>query len=160
MATPHRILPPVPPPGAVGRWSRWPSRPAPWIVHGRRLPAGPVRWAMFQPNAVGRSELLSVAGLGQRQLLKACNQHLAKRVIVVAGEASVAVWPVVARRFLGACIGHWPIDRLLAVPVPAAVEGMWPAAVLVDLERGRLLAEVRGVRDDDHTRAVLAALRA
>ena len=161
MASRNRWLPGAPPLPATAnpRWTLWPARPAPWILRGRRLPAGPLRWAVVQPNAVGRGELSSFAGLGERQLLKAAGQYLAERLIIVAGEHSVAIFPVIARRFVLPCVGHWPIDRLLAVPVPAAVEGMWPAAVLVDLHTCRFVAEIRGVHNDDHTRAVLAALR-
>lgn len=161
MAIRNRLLPGAPPlPATVtARWSMWPARPAPWLLRGRRLPSGPIRWAVVQPNAAGRGELLSVRGLGERQLLKAAGQYLGERLVIVAGEDSAAIFPVIARRFLLPCIGRWPTDRLLAVPVDAAVEGPWPAVVLVDLETCSLVAEVRGVRDDEHTRAVFAALR-
>lgn len=162
MGTTDRLLPGAPPPRpTAARWSLWPSRPAPWLLRGRRLPDGPVRWAIVQPNAVGRCELSTLTGLVQRQLLRAAYQHHGERLVIVAGERSVAIWPVVAGRFAGRCVGEWPADRLLAVPVEANVGGgaTGVAVVLVDLDRGRLLAEVRGVRDDEHTRAVFAALR-
>lgn len=96
-----------------------------------------------------------------RQIAKGAGQYVGERVLLVAGEASVAMWPLLARTVVGSCIGHWPIDRLLGVPVEPdddRVHASWPAAVLVDLERAAFVAELRGIRDDAHTRAVLAAL--
>lgn len=144
---------------ATARWSMWPSRPAPWMVRGRRLPIGPLRWAIVQPNAAGFAEMASTRGLFQRQWLKATGQYLGERLLVVAGEHSVSIWPLVGRYLALPRLGDWPTDRLLAVPVTPAVDRVWPAVQLVDLETCRLLAEVRGVRADDHTRAVFAALR-
>lgn len=162
MATRIRLLPGPPPlPATVtARWSMWPARPAPWMLRSRRLPSGPIRWAVVQPNAVGRGELMSVTGLGERQLLKAAGQHLGERLIIVAGEHSVAIWPLLFRRIVLPCIGRWHTDRLLAVPVDSAVAGTSAAVTLVDLDTCQFVAEVRGIRDDEHTRAVFAALRA
>jgi hypothetical protein len=142
-------------------WLPGPVRPAPWMLHSRRLPDGPLRWAIVQPNARGSHEFRSARALGERQLLKGVNQYLAERALLVVGSDTVAIWPILARRIVGACLGRWRIDRLLAVPVaPAAPTATWPAAVIVDLDRGRLLTEVRGVHDDAETRAVFAALSA
>jgi len=126
----------------------------------QRLPEAVEALAVFQPNASGHGEFRSWKSFGERQLLKGRGQYLGERVLVAAGIDEVVVWPVVCGRIFGHCLGRWWRDSLLALPSDPVGrrDALWPACVLVDLDRAMFVADLQAVRDDVESRALIDAL--
>lgn len=126
----------------------------------RCCPEGIRDWAVFQPNAPGRSELRGADALMVRQLMKGRREYIAERVLVVVGVRSVAMWHLLPGGIAGRVAGWWQVGGLVARPVVAVGVGAapWPAATFVDTAAQRVVAELRGVRCDEHSYRVLSAL--
>jgi hypothetical protein len=115
---------------------------------------------VFQPNAPGRGELRSLAGLHERQLLKGRSQHVGERVRLAVSDRMVRAWRLGPFSLFHDLVGEWPTANLLTLAVPPrGVHRTWPAIVLLDLERLEFVADLRAVRDGPVERAVVRRLR-
>ena len=116
--------------------------------------------AVFQPNAPGRGELRSIAGLRARQMLKSRAQHLGERVRLDVGDGVVTAWRLGPFGVRLRCAGRWPIGHVLAIAVEAegVMDPEWPAIALVDLPRLGVVADLRARRDGAAEREVVRRL--
>ena len=104
--------------------------------------------AVFQPNALGRSELGSLRGLQHRQLLKGEARYLGERLLVGVTPLEVCITVLWWRRVPSPWARwRWPRAEVLCSPVRTWGTDLRSGVAAVRLERadGRPIADVRPV---------------